>query len=575
MSGISGNLPVSIPDITSEELEEATTPSPTEELTITAGTISTGAPRVAVVSNSNIADIIAEIPGSSAAERAARAAAAEAGVEYVPLTGTREEIVKRLAQYAWTATPADLESLARAKEAAKFDNLTKNERVEGQVYFTEPALDIKTAANTGMYEALCEQIRTSDKIHACLYGIDSVPELIEELRAAKARGAEIKIVVDINADGTFTYPQTEALVKEFGPECFRVESNSRYAIMHNKFWVFDDKKVWTGSTNINKSAVGKGYNNEISVLIESGNLAKTFEAEHAQMWAGKFHKKKENITSEYMPTTADGVSAQVFFSPQDNAIEKGIIPLISKAQTSIDLSLFHFSDPNIAQEVLKAKARGVEVRLIIDATGAANKATQANVELLRAAGVPVKIENWGGKQHMKGGVIDDKHAVIGSMNWTASGVQKNDENCLVIQNHPGLGEAMATQFDKSYKTLPDISLYAYFAAEGLNSIGSMVDGSDNDHFGGKDPLLSWYRYEKAVGEIDVAATKMAAVQGPEAALKAKTEALQILDNEVKKSKDRLTESLTKDSKKFGGGRADLIFNRIDSDLKAKIASPRL
>jgi phosphatidylserine/phosphatidylglycerophosphate/cardiolipin synthase-like enzyme len=511
----------------------------------------------------------AEVPLSDAQLRAARAAAAEAGEEGpVVLKGTREEIMKRLAEFQWKPSQADLDNLARATEAAKAENLIKNETVGGKVYFTEPAVDFKTAANTEMYRALIEQIRGANKIHAALYGIDSVPELVDELRAAKARGAEIHIVVDQNPDGTFCYPETEKLLREFGPESFRVESNSKYAIMHDKFWIFDDKKVWTGSTNINASAVGKGYNNEISVLIESQNLAREYEAEHAQMWAGKFHKAKVDNTPEDLPTTADGVSAQVFFSPTDKAIEDGILPLIQNAQSSINLSLFHFSDPKVAQALLDAKLkRGVEVKLIIDATGAANKATHANVELLRAAGIPVKVENWGGKQHMKGGVVDGKHAVIGSMNWTGSGQAKNDENCLVIKNHIGLGSAMEGQFQKSFRSLPDLTLFAYFSAEGLNSVGSMVDGSDNDHFGGKDPSLSWQNYTKANREIDEAAQKMAAVQGPDAALKAKQEALKILQAEVEKAKAKLVEQK--------GTKADLVIKKIEDDLNERTQNPRL
>jgi phosphatidylserine/phosphatidylglycerophosphate/cardiolipin synthase-like enzyme len=499
--------------------------------------------------------------------RLAREAAAEAGVDAVEMKGSREEILARLAQFQWQPSAADVEKMHAAIENAKAENLTQNETVTGSVYFTKPAVDIKTAANTEMYGALINEIRSANKIHAALYGIDSVPELVDELRAAKARGAEIEIVVDQNPDGTFTYPQTEALLKEFGADHFRVEANSKYAIMHDKFWVFDDKKVWTGSTNINKSAVGKGYNNEISVLVESGNLAKAFEAEHAQMWAGNFHKKKVNAAPENLPTTSDGVSAQVFFSPTDKAIEDGIIPLIKDAKESIHLSLFHFSDANIAKEILDAKARGVDVKLIIDATGAANKATHANVELLRAAGIPVKVENWGGKQHMKGGVVDGKSAVIGSMNWTASGEQKNDENCLVIRNHPVLGGKMEDQFKTSFESLPDLTLFGYFSAEGLNSIGSMVDGSDNDHFGGKDANLSWNNYTKANTEIDTAANKMAEAQGPDAALKAKVQALAILRGEVDKAKAKLTESQ--------GTKADLIIKRIDDDLNDKIGKPRL
>jgi phosphatidylserine/phosphatidylglycerophosphate/cardiolipin synthase-like enzyme len=502
----------------------------------------------------------------SEVDRLARAAAAEAGVDHIEMKGTREEILARLAQYEWKPSDADVKYVETATANAAAEKMVKNERVGGKVFFTEPAVDVNKAANTEMYKALIGEIKTAKKIHAALYGIDKVPELIDELRKAKARGAEIKIVVDQNADGTFTYPETEQLVKEFGLDCFRVEKNSKYAIMHDKFWIFDDKKVWTGSTNINKSAVGKGYNNEISILMNSKNLAAQFEAEHAQMWAGKFHKQKVDNTLEELKA-AGGVTAQVFFSPTDNAIEQGIIPLIKDAEKSIHLSLFHFSDPNIANEILAKHKAGVDVKLIIDATGAANKATHANVELLRAAGIPVKIENWGGKQHMKGGVVDGKGAVIGSMNWTASGMQRNDENCMVIRNHPGLGGAMEEQFQKSFKTLPELTLFGYFAAEGLNSIGSMTDGSDNDHFGGKDAFLSWKNYTKALGEIDTAAHKMAAVQGPDAAIKAKVEALQILQGEVNKAKERLTGAQ--------GTSANAAIDKIQKDLDDQKLRPRL
>lgn len=168
---------------------------------------------------------------------------------------------------------------------------------------------------------------------------------------------------------------------------------------------------------------------------------------------------------------------------------------------------------------------------------------------------------------MKGGVVDGKHAVIGSMNWTGSGVARNDENCLVIKNHIGLGSKMETQFNQSFRKLPDITLFGYFSAEGLNSIGSMVDGSDNDHFGGKDAYLSWQNYQKAEREINEAATKMAAVQGPEVALKAKVEALEILQGEVKKAEVRLREGK--------GTAADMVVNKIQADLRQKLEKPAL
>ena len=464
----------------------------------------------------------------------------------------------RLAEFSWTPTKADLANVEAARLAAT--QLTENEAIDIEPMFSDPT---KTdfSANTAMYERLCGEIRGANKIRAALYGIDSVPELVEELRAAVKRGADVQIVVDINPDGTFTYPETEALVKEFGSAVMRVECNSQSAIMHDKFWVFDDKKVWTGSTNINKSAVGKGYNSEISVLLASANLAKVYNAEHAQMWAGKFHSQKTNIATETLPKSPDGVEVQAFFSPTDPVVDKGILPLLDEAEKSIHLQLFHFSDAKIAERLVEAKKRGVDVQLILDATGAGNSATQKNIELLRAAGIPVKVENWGGKQHMKGGLVDGKHAIIGSTNWTASGAQRNDENCLIVRHHPALGAAMEAQFARAYASLPRFTLCAYLSAERLNSVSSLRDESDNDHFGGKDPTLTLGTYVKAKREIDDAVKKYDALFGRLAALDAKIEALTIVKQELEAVLAYRAEH-TKDESAVGA----LILKKLGGDL---------
>ena len=60
---------------------------------------------------------------------------------------------------------------------------------------------------------------------------------------------------------------------------------------------------------------------------------------------------------------------------------------------------------------------------------------------------------------------------------------------------------------------------------------------------------------------------MAAVQGPDAALKAKVEGLKILQGECKKAEVRLRGAQ--------GNAADLVISKIDSDVKSKIQTPRL
>jgi hypothetical protein len=78
----------------------------------------------------------------------------------------------------------------------------------------------------------------------------------------------------------------------------------------------------------------------------------------------------------------------------------------------------------------------VTVTGIFDALSAGNQYSED--ETLCQAGIPIKVEQFGGKMHHKFMVIDangtDPVVVTGSMNWSASGDQANDENTLIIHD---------------------------------------------------------------------------------------------------------------------------------------------
>jgi hypothetical protein len=150
--------------------------------------------------------------------------------------------------------------------------------------------------------------------------------------------------------------------------------------------------------------------------------------------------------------------------------------------------------------LLAAKERGVEVRMVLDASGAASQYSQHG--RLCDAGVPVKIENWGGKSHSKWAVADaDLPAaavVFGSMNWTSSGDADNDENTLYVQG-ADFAAPFAREFARQWDDLAEVPLCTRVSAEGEDSSscpshdcaahcvsGSCCDGIDNDHDGKVD-----------------------------------------------------------------------------------------
>ena len=77
---------------------------------------------------------------------------------------------------------------------------------------------------------------------------------------------------------------------------------------------------------------------------------------------------------------------------------------------------------------------------------------------MRVANIPVKIENWKGRMHMKNAVIDGKISILGSTNWTSTAELVNDENMLIIIDEK-IAKEVENNFQKLWKTIPDNWLF--------------------------------------------------------------------------------------------------------------------
>ena len=247
--------------------------------------------------------------------------------------------------------------------------------------------------------------------------------------------------------------------------------------MHNKFFIFDGKTVLTGSMNISATGLSD-YNANAVVILNSQDIAKLYTAEFEQMLSGKFHELK---TKPDLPDTftLEDSEIQVLFSPYDKISEK-IIPLINSAKEYIYVPAFLITHNGITNALIDAKKRNVDVKIIIDANSVSTRNTK--YALLRQNKIPLKTENYAGKLHSKTILIDDKYIITGSMNFSNSGENKNDENLLII-NCPRLTKLYKTYFLYLWSKIPDEYLTKNAAAESKDSIGACYDGIDNDFDG--------------------------------------------------------------------------------------------
>ena len=299
------------------------------------------------------------------------------------------------------------------------------------VYFTNNMHATGVSADVTLMErALLNRIDGArSSIEGAFYDFnrDSVRDA---LIAAHRRGVDVRVVTDDEARNfTDAYiPYYKALESAGIP----VKDDQReQSIMHNKYFVIDGQVVWTGSTNMSDNGFTKNHNNALA--LTSSQLASIYQRDFGQMWAGHFSvtKQPSSVTS----LVVQSIPLEIYFSPKDNPVKR-LIAEVDGAKTSIEFAIFFFTDDGLRDAMLNAYRRGVKIRGLWDELGAASPFSDD--EALCAAGIPIKIENTVGKMHNKFMVIDaDGQAprvITGSLNWTSSANNANDENTLILRD---------------------------------------------------------------------------------------------------------------------------------------------
>lgn len=111
---------------------------------------------------------------------------------------------------------------------------------------------------------------------------------------------------------------------------------------------------------------------------------------------------------------------------------KFIADQIDKAEESIYMHAYGMSDSLIATALIDAKARGVQVKILLDRSNLKQKFSKLH-ELQRAK-IEVGIDKVPGIAHNKVIIIDKKKVITGSFNFTAAADKRNAENVIVIED---------------------------------------------------------------------------------------------------------------------------------------------
>ncbi len=196
------------------------------------------------------------------------------------------------------------------------------------------------------------------------------------------------------------------------PESLHPQVVKSKGLMHRKIVILDDSTIFIGSANMTTSSLQ--LHDNLTVGIYDPQMAhflksptgKTYPFEKGLLWLLPDLKALTHIGGK-----------------------------IDAARSSIFIAMFTLTQTDLIDALIRAKARGVDVKLAIDrytARGASKKAVQK----LTAAGIPIYLSSGLPLLHHKWAYIDREELILGSTNWTEAAFRKNDDVLLFLYPLP-------------------------------------------------------------------------------------------------------------------------------------------
>lgn len=134
-------------------------------------------------------------------------------------------------------------------------------------------------------------------------------------------------------------------------------------------------------------------------------------------------------------------------------VPEALIELIESAQDSIHVAGFDLNLTPVAEALIAAKRRGVDVKWYTDdehGTGDDGEAGNGQFQMMMEAGIPVRDDERQSLMHNKFIIFDGEIVWTGSTNLTSNGMYKNNNNVIVYYSSD-IAERYESEFKELWK----------------------------------------------------------------------------------------------------------------------------
>lgn len=319
--------------------------------------------------------------------------------------------------------------------------------------------------------------------------------IADVMKKRAAEGIDVRVVADelnvvlnsaknpeLTPAEDFVMPKTiTSYLRKKSSAKARTHLNPWGTFDHSKVYIIDRKLAYTGGMNI-----GEEYRytwHDMMVALEGpvvGRLVKNFYKNWSFTgwggdWAAAYRKlfsKKFRAVNQATPGMID--VRLMYTKPNDSEIFNAQREAIRRAKKRIYIENAYFSDDRIIKELIDARGRGVDVRVILPGkndVGIMDKNNRFMANKLFKNGVRVYFYN--GMSHVKAAVFDG-WAVVGSANFDKMSLYVNKEMSLGISDPAFVQELIQRLFEKDFANSQEMTeplelSWTYFLINGLTN----------------------------------------------------------------------------------------------------------
>jgi cardiolipin synthase len=257
-------------------------------------------------------------------------------------------------------------------------------------------------------------------------------DLATALRQARDRGADVRLIVDRTVQVSAAM-MDRLLAAGMSVRAYPVDDH-RHQIDHVKLLLTRSRALVGGMNWGAASYKNHDYAYETVAPSVLDRLGAIFQ----QDWS----------LAGGQPAPLTPATGSVAQTTPGEEIRAAILGSLASATRSVDAEVYELTDPDVIAGMAAAERRGVDVRILLDPNQDVNR---PSYNLLEQAGVEAR---WypvppGTLLHAKAALFDGRRLLVGSANWSRSGLSVNHELDLLFED-ASTANAFASRFEKDW-----------------------------------------------------------------------------------------------------------------------------